>query len=67
MNKQELMRTLDDAIARTILERQELTLLQIAEFHGVGDLYVRQVMKARKIRRKRGLGSPAFKFRKRAA
>ena len=66
MNKQEMIRTLDDAIARTILEREDLTLVEVAKLHGVGDVYVRQVMKARKITRKRGLGSPAWKLRKQA-
>jgi hypothetical protein len=64
LTRQELVRQLDDEIAKTIIERQDLTLLEIAKLHGVGDVYVRAVMKARKIKRKRGLGSPAFKIRK---
>jgi hypothetical protein len=60
ITRQEAIRQLDDSIVRTVLERQDLTLMEIARLHGVGDVYVRALMKARNIRRKRGLGSPAF-------
>jgi hypothetical protein len=60
ITRQEAIRQLDDDIVKTILEREDLTLVQIAKLHGVGDVYVRALMKARKIKRKRGLGSPAF-------
>jgi len=62
MNKQEMIRALDDEIVGTVLKRQDLTYREIAQLFGVGYAYVQSLVVARKIRRKRGLGSPAFKI-----
>ena len=66
MNKKEMMRQLDDAIAKAIVEDLHLTFEQIAAKLGVSRGYVTDIAKARKIRRKPGLGSPAFKVKKQA-
>jgi hypothetical protein len=64
MDKQESIRLLDDAIAESMIKRTDLTFVEIAKLHGVGANYVYALARARKVKRKRGLGSPAFKLRK---
>jgi transposase len=67
MNKQEMIRALDDEIAGTVLKRQDLTYREIAQLFGVGYTYVQNIVVARKLRRQRGLGSPAFKLKQKKA
>jgi len=62
MLKQDLARQLEDETVRRFLEGK-LTLVEIGKALGVSEDYVRAVAKRRGLKRKPGLGSPAWRFR----
>jgi hypothetical protein len=64
--KESLQRTrqaVENEIAKTILDRQDLTYREIGKLFGVSDAYVAGIAKSRKIQRPSGTGSPAWKLR----
>jgi hypothetical protein len=64
VNKKQMKLELEIAIAKALITDLHRTHDQIAEAFGVGAPYVRKIAKRNGIARKRGKGSPAFKFKK---
>lgn len=63
MNKKQMKIELEIAIATALITDLHKTHDQIAEDFGVGAPYVRKIAKRNGIIRKRGKGSPAWKFK----
>ena len=66
MNKKWMKIELEIAIAKALITDLHKTHDQIAEEFGVGAPYVRKIAKRNGILRKRGKGSPAWKFKEKA-
>jgi hypothetical protein len=66
MNKKRMKIELEIAIAKALITDLHKTHDQIAEDFGVGAPYVRKIAKRNGIIRKRGKGSPAWKFKQKA-
>ncbi len=63
MNKKQMKLELEVGIAKALITELHKTHDQIAEEFGVGAPYVRKIAKRNSILRKRGKGSPAWKFK----
>ena len=63
MNKKQMKLELEIAIAKALITDLHKTHDQLAEDFGVGAPYVRKIAKRNGITRKRGKGSPAWKFK----
>ena len=66
MNKKRMKIELEIAIAKALITDLHKTHEQIAEDFGVGEPYLRKIAKRNGILRKRGKGSPAWKFKQQA-
>ena len=63
MNKKQMKIELEIAIAKALITDLHKTHDQLAEDFGVGAPYIRKIAKRNGIIRKRGKGSPAWKFK----